>query len=107
MTPLTLGCGARGGASRNLCNLLAKIEPSVGASDRRAHRVTRLEILRAPELGRNEQFPEPPFGQQLQNAADHRRRQPQGAAARGSGQQDVSRGNIGERSTIPKWSPPV
>ena len=77
--------------------LLAQVEPSIGAADRCRYDVAWLEIFGAPSLRRNEQFPELPFGQQLQKTPDHRRRHPQRAAAWRSRQKHVARGNVGER----------
>src|SRR5271166_3031344 len=83
-------------ASLDARDLLAKIEPAVGAANGGGNPVARLKILRPALLRLQEQLPELALRQELNDASDRRRRQAQGAAGRSAGQQHVARGDIGE-----------
>ena len=82
--------------SRYGYSLLAKVEPPVGTADRRRHDIAGLEIFRAAALRLDKKAPERALGQQLNEPPHRRRRYPQRAAARRSGQQHVARRHVGE-----------
>ena len=76
--------------------LFAEVERAVGAENARRDQVAGPKIFRPAPLRIQEQLPEPPFGQELDDAANRGRRKAEGAAARRSRQQYVAGRDIGE-----------
>jgi hypothetical protein len=76
--------------------LLAKVQATVGAEDARPDLIARPEVLRPAALRLEEQRPKLAVGEQLDDAANRRRRDTQRAAGGRSGEEDVARRDVRE-----------